>query len=304
MLAEHEPTQTAENALYLEVGDKRILYTQQDWYTNKDIAHIVGRSMSVVGPQLHKIRANPKSIEFTTIGDLRRKGNLALIGIPQTIVYNEENFIKAVIAVASIKTKPLPRKTHSEPNIHKSPTSKEKKPKKPNNNNHSPFNPFVPITESPPKPPMHIKEILHMKDPKQILAANSVIKALSHLANGTLEKDIPNNIKEFLEQVAMEHVQLPRFEYDPNEPEENILIKILDSDLPNRLKRFFKVNLDSMLYDLWDVIDINEGKLKQEKEIIEICNQLMEKGYHKEKVFGELYGHFGIIIQNKIFHPV
>jgi len=299
MLAEHEPRQTAQNdALCLEADGKRMSYSRKDWYTNKDIADMVGRSLPVVGPQLHKIRAKDKSIEITTLGNLNRKGNFPFIGKPQTIVYSEENFIKAVIAVASTKTKRPFHTTRPESNMHKSPKSKEKNPKKPRKD--SSFNPFTLITESPPKPPTHLKEMLNIKFPEQILGINSVIKALSHLTNGTL-KDISHDIQKFLEKVATEHVLLPRFENDPKDEdgeEERILIKIFYTDSTNHLNRFFRVSLDSMLYDLWDVIDINE-RTKEEKKIIEICNQLKEKGYDKERAAQELLDHFSIPQPNK-----
>lgn len=281
MIPEKEPRQIVENALVIEVGDKRILYSRQDWYTNKDITHAVRRNSQLVNGQLHRIREKDKSIEFTTLGELNRKDNLALTGRPQTILCNEENFIKAIIAVASIETRPLPSIIRSEPNKHKSPPSKEKRPKKPEETHRTPS-----------------KEALNIKHPKQILAANSVVKALSLLANGTLEKDIPNNIKEFLEQVAIEHVQLPRFEDDPKE---NILKKILDSDSESRLNRFFTVTLDGMLYDLWDVIDANERRLKEEKEIIETCKKLKRKGYDKKGVIQELFTHFRIPVPESIW---
>lgn len=303
MLAEHEPKQTAENALVIEVGDKRILYSRQGWYTNKDIARAVGRSSVTINQQLHKVRENDNSIEFTTLGELNRKGKSALSGSPQTIVCNEENFIKAVIAVVSIKTKPLHHKIRSERNIHKSPASKDKKPKNPGENSNSPFNPFSSAALNQKKPQethrTPPKETLSMKFPEQILGINSVIKVLSHLANATLEKDIPNNIKEFLEQVAMEHVQLPHFEGDPKE---NILEKIFYSAPESYLNIFLKVNLEAMLYDLWDVIDTNERKLKEEKKIIELCNKLKEKGYDKKGVIQEVFTHFGIPIPSAPVH--
>ena len=290
MLPEHEPKQTAQNA-FIEVDGKRMPYNHKDWYTSKDIADMVGNQLPIVSTHLNRIRKNDENIKFTTLGDLRRRGKITSIGSPHTIVYDEENFKKAVTAVASIKTKP-PRK--------------EKKPKNAKGNNPSPLNPFVSITESPPQPPTHSKDKdknalpLRIKNPEQILAENSVIKALSHLANGTL-KDISHDIQELLEQAAMEHVRLRRFEDDPKE---GILIKIFYTDSTNRLNRFFRVNLDAFLDDLWNITDAKKITSKEEQQMIEICNQLKEKGYDKERVSGELYGHFGIIIQNKIVHPV
>lgn len=292
MLTERKPIQIAENTLTIEVDNKtHISYRYQDWYTNKDIARAVGKSPLIVAEQLRRVRQNDTSIEFITLRELNQKRNLTLTGKPQTIVCNKENFIKAVIAVVSIKTR-LPPKTHSEKHIHKSPTSKDKAPKNHGENNHSLLNPFSSATLNAKKPQeihrTRPKETLSMKDPKQILGINSVIKALSRLANGTLQETV-DGVKEFLEQAAMEHVRLPRFE---NDPKENILTKILDSDSESRLNRFFKVNLEAMLYDLWDVTDTNERTSKKEKEIIELCNKLKEKGYDKERAAQELFDHF------------
>ena len=300
-MLEREPTQTAENA-FIQVGDRRIPYKHQEWYTNKDVANAVGRTPLLVSTQLHRLRKMDESIEFTTLGDLNRKGKLAPIGLPQTIIYNEENFRKAVTAVASIETKPQPRRVYPEHNIYKGfPRSKEKKPKKPNNNNHPSFNPFV--REDRPNPPIHPKDIPRIKHPEQILAIYSVIKALSHLANGTLSQ-VPHDLPKYLQENLQEIIEQKHIDstFNPGK----LLEHIFWDNSPIRLNRFFKVNLEAILYDygLWDVIDTSERRLKEEKEIIEICNRLKEKGYDRERVFGELYGHFGIIIQNKIVHPV
>lgn len=301
MSIEMEPKKPAEKILTIRLEDgKELFFPDQKWYPlTKTIADALQKQRRDVGTRLHQIIIKNPSIKFMTVRELEMSGRLRELESEersQTIICDQENFIKAVIAVSSIKTKPLHHEIRSEPNEHKSPTSKEKKPKNPGENSHSPFNPFSSATLNAKKPQethrTPPKERLNMKYPKQILAVNSVIKALSLLANRTLQ-EISHDIQNLLEQVAMEHVQLPRFEGDPTE---NILKKILDSDSPSRLNRFFTVTLDGMLYDLWDVIDANERRLKEEKEIIEICNKLKRKGYDKKGVIQEIFTHFRISV--------
>lgn len=288
MVIEYEPKRMPDNALTIKVGDKLMFYSPQDWYTKKDIAETAGKTRATVEQQLDDIRKNDKSIEFTTIGHLRREGKLSDWDVrrPQTIVCDQENFIKAVIAVASGKPKPLSRKIHSEPRTYKSPATKEKKAK---NNGHSSFSDITLNPENQPKKPMFLKETLD-EDPKQILSINSVIESLSRLAKGTLQ-EVTHDIKEFLEQVAEKHVQITRFEDDPRE---TIIKQILDSDSQSRSNRFFRVNLEAVLDELWDIVDTHEKELKEKQQIIEACNRLREKGFDKEKVMEEIFSHFGI----------
>ena len=93
----------------------------------------------------------------------------------------------------------------------------------------------------------------------------------------------------------MEHVQLPRFEYDPKEPKENILIKILNTDSTSHLNRFFKVNYIAMVDDCWNK-EITPDTPKEEGQIMEIINKLKGKSYDKTRVIQEVLGHFGIKI--------
>ena len=295
-MLEREPTQTAENA-FIQVGDRRIPYKHQEWYTNKDVANAVGRTPLLVSTQLHRLRKMDESIEFTTLGDLNRKGKLAPIGLPQTIIYNEENFRKAVTAVASIETKPQPRRVYPEHNIHKGfPTSKEKKPAIAKEDNHSSFNPFSSPNLNAKKPQETHRtppETLNIKDPRQILAEHSVIKALSHLENGTLSQ-VPHDLPKYLQENLQEIIEQKHIDstFNPGK----LLEHIFWDNSPIRLNRFFKVNLEAILYDygLWDVIDTSERRLKEEKEIIEICNRLKEKGYDRERAAQELLDHFSI----------
>lgn len=269
MLAEKGPTQAVENTLTIQVGKRTLSYPDREWYRPyKDVANVLRKNPATVGDQLHAVLQNDPSIKVTTVRALKISGRLGELDFEasrQTIVCNRGNFEKLLIAAAS-----------------------KKKPEKPRSD--SSFKDVVLPERTLERPRKELKPTkkIEIKYPKQVLAEKSVIKALFHLANGTLQ-DAAHDIKEFLEQVAMEHVRLARFKDDPNE---GILKKILGSDSPTSLKRFFKVNLDATLDNLWNITDVNERTLKEEKETIEICNILKEKGYDRERAAQELLDHF------------
>lgn len=277
MVVETERRPTAERTLTITLQDGRELsFPDQKWYRPyKDIPAALGKNLATVRVRLSAVIQDDPTIKVTTVRKLELSGQLGELypkTSSHTFICDQDNFKKLLIIAAS----------------------KEKRPKKPKANSHSPFRSTTLNAKKPQETHRtRPKEMLNMKDPKQILAINSVIKALSYLANGRLQKEIPNNIKEFLEQVAMGHVRLPRFKDDANE---GILKKILNSDSESRLNMFFKVNLEAMLYDLWDVIDINERRSKEEKEIIKICGQLKLRGYDKQRATQEVFTHFRIPI--------
>lgn len=297
MFTERDLRQTQEKTLIiqLESGEK-LSFPGKKWYkTIPDIAQAFGKSQTTVGIQLRKIIDDDPSIEVKTVNELRvlrRSTELDPGERPQTIICDQENLRKLILAFSSINKSGPPRKNSSEA---KDKAGSHIAPPKPEyisidgqeSQRPSDFN-DIPLDHK--EPPYHFfKDKKTIRMPHEILALNSVSDALSHLADGTLQ-EITNDLKAFLEQVAIEHVQLPYFEDDPIE---GILKTIFDSDSPKRLNRFFRITLDATL-DLWDVIDTNEKRLKEEKEIIEICNILKKKGYDKEKVTKELFDHFPI----------
>lgn len=300
MLAERDIRQTPEKTLIIQLKNgKKLSVPDKELYRYTDVADALSKKLGIVSAQLHSIiESNPDiRSQIMTLGKLKKDGELDTLEIgtrPQTKVFGQEVFIELVKRTATFVKAPSFRKASSEKTpIKPAPESKKKKPR---NNKYRNFND---VKLNPEKPQEILsrpsREMSKIEDPRRMLAANSVIKTLSLLANGTLQ-EITKDIKEFLEQVATKHVKLTRFEDDHIE---GLLKKILDSDEPKRLKRFFRVNLEAILDYLWNTTGNNQGLSKEEKKIMEICSALKNKGFDREKAVNQIYAHFGIQIPTR-----
>lgn len=283
---ETESKTPAEKTLTMRLEDgKELFFPDQKWYpVTKTIADALHKQRRDVGTRLHQIISKNPGINFMTVRQLEMSGRLMELESKersQTIICDQENFQRIILAYPLTKEAEPSRKASSRP----------RKPQLPSN-----FNPLSQLDgkKRPLTPASKDRPSIRM--PYQILAVNSVKDILSHLLDGTLSQ-VPHDLRKYLEKIVQKHIVKSAFS-----PEE-LLRHILSDNSPIRLKRFFRVSLDAMLYDLWDVIDINERTLREEKEIIGICRELNRKGYDKKRVIQELFTHFCIPIPNNLLNP-
>ena len=133
----------------------------------------------------------------------------------------------------------------------------------------------------------NIEKQAKSKSPERIIAINAASLILSSLSEGTLN-DLNPDIPKFLSDV---------FNNMNNHLHLYSVIKFTDifnESSPQRLKRFFRVVFPAIVEEGYNPQDSSDEISKDEKQIIELCKALSDKGYDEKRVNKETFDYFGI----------